>query len=285
MPMNFGDFTVYPIEEGVFRLDGGQIFGIVPRALWQHLHEPDDMNRIVMGIHPLLVKTPDRLILLDTGIGENFNEKFREIYQIRKKPGLRDAIRNAGFSPEEIDTVINTHLHFDHAGGNTIQDQEGVFQSAFPHAHYYVSEKELYAAGHLNERTRGSYRENHYRPLEKAGRIRPVKGELEILPGVVIFPTPGHTAGHQSVRLESGGATFIFTGDFIPMSAHLSPAYIAGIDLYPLETLKGKKKFLEKAARDRWILYLYHDPRVKAGYVKKKNGAFALERIEIRAGG
>jgi glyoxylase-like metal-dependent hydrolase (beta-lactamase superfamily II) len=281
MRFSFGDMTVFPLEEGVFRLDGGQIFGIVPRVLWEKSHAPDPMNRIVMGIHPLLVKTPDRLILLETGIGENFQEKFRDMYQIIKKPGLRASIRRAGFSPDEIDTVINTHLHFDHAGGNTIQEEGGRYRSAFPRADYYISEIELAAAKQVNERTKGSYRERHFLPLEREGRIRPVRGEIEIAPGVVIFPNPGHTAGHQGIRLSSGGTTFVFPGDGIPMEIHLAPAYIAGMDLFPLETLKSKKQLLEEASDKGWILCFYHDPRIKFGTIEKTEGKYKLRKLDL----
>lgn len=263
-----GRFRLHALEAGLQRLDGGAMFGVVPKPLWEKRIPADERNRIPLALRCLLVETPDALVLIDNGVGNKEDEKFRGIYGIENEgtpTRLEDAIRDAGFSPDDVDIVIDTHLHFDHAGGNTFRDDEGEVRVAFPRARYIVRRGEWEYAHSRNERIRASYLPHNFEPVERAGRLELIDGEPEIVPGVTLLHTPGHTPHHQSVLLRSEGETACFLADVIPTSAHLPLPWIMGYDVEPLVTLESKRTILERARREEWLLIFEHDPTVAWG--------------------
>ena len=262
--MKFGEFEIQALSDGTLALDGGQMFGVVPKPLWEKRIPADARNRIPLGLRCLLVEHDDGPVLIDTGIGNKENEKFKSIYGVANEGAhgrtqLEDALAVVGVAPDEVRWVINTHLHFDHAGGNTFQ-ADGEVRLAFPNATYVVQRKELAFADSPNERIRASYLAHNIVPVSAANRWRLVEGEAEILPGISTLPTPGHVPWHQSIVLRSGGETACFVGDLIPTAAHLPLPWIMGYDLEPLVTLESKRTFLRRAAAEDWTLVLEHEP-------------------------
>lgn len=263
-----GDFRIHALEAGLQHLDGGAMFGVVPKVLWERRIPADERNRIPLGLRCLLVETPDTLVLIDTGIGNKEDAKFMEIYGVENEGSptrLEDAIRDAGFSPDDIEYVIDTHLHFDHAGGNTHHDPEGVVRLSFPRARYIVQRREFEFAHSGNERVRASYLPDNFDPVEEAGHFDFVDGETEIVPGISVFLTPGHIPYHQSVLLTSGGETGVFLADLVPTVAHLPLPWIMGYDLEPLTTLESKREVLRRAREEDWLLIFQHDPAIPWG--------------------
>ncbi|HXI21560.1 MAG TPA: MBL fold metallo-hydrolase [Gemmatimonadales bacterium] len=285
-----GSLHCHLLEGGRLRLDGGAMFGVVPKPLWSRKAEPDDRNRIQLAMRCLLIEHPDGLVLVDTALGDKEDEKFRDIYAVENegRPGptrLEDAIREAGFAPGDVRWVINTHLHFDHAGGNTVVGPGGSAPIvAFPNATYVVQRKELEFARHTNERTRASYMAPNFEPVAAAGKWRLLDGESEILPGIHARLTPGHVPWHQSLVLRSGGETAVFLGDVAPTSAHLPLAYIMGYDLEPLRTLEAKRTLLADAVRDGWWLIFEHDPDVAMGRAVVDGKGTGLAEVRGRPG-
>ncbi|HEY7029161.1 MAG TPA: MBL fold metallo-hydrolase [Gemmatimonadales bacterium] len=271
------------------------MFGVVPKPLWSRKIPADERNRIPLTMRCLLIEHPDGLVLLDTALGDKEDDKFIDIYGVENagNPGptqLEDALRAAGHEPQDVRWVINTHLHFDHAGGNTIRAVRtnrgvGVDQAdgasgsssappaltaapavlAFPNATYIVQKNELEFARHTNERTRASYLPHNFEPVAKAGRWKLIEGDVELLPGISTRLTPGHVPWHQSIVLSSGGETAIYLGDLIPTSAHLPLAYIMGYDLEPLRTLESKRTLFREALAGGWLFIFEHDSAVAMG--------------------
>jgi glyoxylase-like metal-dependent hydrolase (beta-lactamase superfamily II) len=272
-PLNVGSLRCHLLEGGSQWLDGGAMFGVVPKPLWSKRVQPDERNRIPLGMRCLLIEHPDGLVLIDTALGDKEEQKFLDIYGVENQgdPGptrLEDAIRAAGHAPGDVKVVINTHLHFDHAGGNTLRDPGApAVRLAFPNATYMVQKNELEFARHTNERTRASYLPPNYEPVATAGKWRLIEGDGEILPGISARLTPGHVPWHQSIVLTSGGETAVFLGDVIPTSAHLPLAYIMGYDLEPLRTLESKRALLHEAVKGGWTFIFEHDPAVATGRV------------------
>ncbi|HIE65978.1 MAG TPA: MBL fold metallo-hydrolase [Nitrospiria bacterium] len=278
--MKLGQFEIYPITDGVLRLDGGAMFGIVPKVLWEKHHSPDDLNRIKLELGSLLIKAHGFNILVDTGIGNKGDEKFNQMYGVERQPSLEESLSQFNLLPGDIDLVINTHFHFDHAGGNTRRDDRGEVHPTFPKAAYFIQKGEWEFANKPNERTRGSYLLDNYEVLPKAGRLNLLEGDSEILKGISVIRTPGHTPHHQSIFIESNGKKAVFLGDLIPTASHIPLPYIMGYDLFPLTTLETKRKLLEQAAEEQWLLIFQHDPKVRMGYVKKVKGRFLLEEVK-----
>jgi len=281
---SIGDVHAWILSDGLFRLDGGAMFGVVPRVLWEKKNPPDAANRIIMGLNILLVDCGGELVLIDTGLGSKHDEKFREMFSIDQGLSLDTSLAEAGFSREDITMVINTHLHFDHAGGNTIIDRTGKLIPAFPSATYVVQEGEWEDARNANERNRRSYIEDDFVPLEEAGVLRLVTGETELTEGLRVIPTPGHTSHHQSVLISSQGEAAFYPGDLVPMSAHVPYPYIMGYDLYPMETLRVKKEILPRAFDEGWLLILEHDPVVRLGKLEEGRGGFVARRQQPGGG-
>lgn len=278
--MKLGKFELYSLSDGFFRLDGGAMFGIIPRPLWEKENPPDDKNRILLSLRPLLVKTGKENILIDTGIGDKEDAGFRSIYDIHKKSTLIGSLLSLGLRPGDIDVVINTHLHFDHAGSNTVKNSGGKLSPTFPRARYIVQKGELEDALHPNERTKASYLPWNFEPLMEARQLETIDGEVELLSGITAMVTGGHTRSHQSVKIESEGKVAIYLGDFIPTLSHLKNPYIMGYDLYPLETLKKKKRFLPQACQQGWLLVFEHDPLVSWGYLTEKEQKLLLRPVK-----
>jgi glyoxylase-like metal-dependent hydrolase (beta-lactamase superfamily II) len=275
-PFQLGAFRCHLLEGGRQRLDGGAMFGVVPRTLWSRRVPPDDRNRIPLAMRCLLIEHPDGLVLVDTALGNKEDAKFHDIYGVENAglegaTALEDALGAAGFLPREVRWVINTHLHFDHAGGNTTLDPEleddprRHVRPTFPNATYVVQRNELEFARHTNERTRASYLPHNFEPIAAADRWKLLEGEGEVLPGVSVRLTPGHVPWHQSVVLSSQGETAVFLGDVIPTSSHLPLPWIMGYDLEPLRTLEAKRALLRDAVAGNWWLLFEHDPAVAAG--------------------
>ncbi len=273
-----GALRCHALEAGRQRLDGGAMFGVVPKPLWEKRIAPDDRNRIPLAMRCLLVEHPDGLVLVDTGLGNKEDQKFHDIYGIanagRQGPTqLEDAILEAGHRPADVACVINTHLHFDHAGGNTVRvsgaAEEDPPALAFPHATYVVQRGELEFARHTNERTRASYLPANFEPVDRAGRWRLLEGDGEILPGISARLTPGHVPWHQSILLESEGEALLYLADVMPTSAHLPMPWIMGYDLEPMRTLESKRALLQEAAERDWRLFFEHDASVVMGRLER----------------
>lgn len=276
--MIFGDFSIELLSDGSFWLDGGAMFGVVPKVFWNKLTPADEANRIELGLNCLLIKTEDNNILVDTGVGEKIDEKFGEIYKVDKSKDLIRSLEDAGLSPENIDYVINTHLHFDHAGGNTRVKGENIVPS-FPDAEHVIQRGEWEDALNPNERTQASYLKDNLLPIQEAGLLQLVDGDTEILPGIKVIVTRGHTKNHQSVLIESQGKRALYLGDLIPTTAHIKVPYVMGYDLYPLQTIETKKEILDKAVQEQWLLIFEHDPKIGMGYLEKREGKFKLRPI------
>jgi len=266
--LTLGRMKVHALEAGIQWLDGGAMFGVVPRPLWEKRIPPDARHRIPLALRCLLVETPNALVLVDTGIGPKESEKFKDIYGVDNAGDptrLEDAIRFVGFDPRDVDLVVSTHLHFDHAGGNVHLSPDGALVPAFPRARFIIQKGELDFAGSPSERVRASYMGKNYAPLVEAGLVDQVDGPTALVQGIQLLPTPGHTPFHQSVVLESEGEKAIFLADLCPTSAHLPLPWIMGYDLEPLVTLETKKIVWEKVREEGWILIFQHDSVVPWG--------------------
>lgn len=263
-----GALRVHALEAGLQWLDGGAMFGVVPKPLWQKRIPPDERNRIPLALRCLLVEAPEALVLVDSGIGNKEDERFTDLYGVSNAGDptrLEDAIRAAGFFPSDVDIVLDTHLHFDHAGGNTRRDPDGAVLPSFPRARYVVQKGELDFAHSGNERVRASYLAHNFDPVTQAGLWDLVEGATVVTRGVRVLPTPGHTPHHQSVLIESEGRTACFLADVCPTSAHLPLPWIMGYDLEPLVTLESKRELWARAREEDWLLVFEHDPEVPWG--------------------
>ena len=276
--MTFGDFELIPQSDGFFRLDGGAMFGVVPKPLWQKRTEPDERNRIRLGLRPLLVRTGKHTVLIDAGIGGKMSPKDADIYGIDRAVDLVASLASSGLTPADVDVVIATHLHFDHAGGFTLNN-DGAIQPAFPNATYYIRRPEWEDATHPHERNRASYLSENFVPLRDAGVVTFTDDDREILPGISVQRTGGHTMYHQLVRIESGGRTGVFVADLIPTTAHVDEPWIMGYDLYPMDTLAFKKQFIREAIDREYVIFFEHDPAIPAGIIRERQGRKFVEPV------
>jgi glyoxylase-like metal-dependent hydrolase (beta-lactamase superfamily II) len=276
--VKFGAFELIPLFDGFFRLDGGAMFGVVPKPLWQRRAPADDRNRILLGIRPLLVRG-ERTMIIDAGIGGKMDAKSAEIYGIDRTRDLEQSLREAGVAVTEIDIVLASHLHFDHAGGFTRADGQGGFVPSFPNARYVARTAEWEDATHPHERNRASYLQENFVPLAEAGVLDLVPGDAPVMPGVRVVRTGGHTMHHQIVMIESGGRTAVFAADLIPTTAHVDEPWIMGYDLYPMDTLAFKRGFVREAIDREYLIFFEHDPDVSAGYIREENGRKRVERV------
>jgi methylmalonyl-CoA epimerase len=266
-----GDLELISLHDGFFKLDGGSMFGVVPKPLWSAKAPPDERNRIRLAMRPLVVRG-EQTMIIDAGIGDKEDAKFRDIYGVDRAMHLDRSLANAGLSREDIDIVLATHLHFDHAGGFTMRDASGRIRPRFPRARYIVRRGEWDDATHPHERNRASYRADNYVPLAEAGVLDLVDDDRTIMPGVRVRRTGGHNMHHQMIWMESAGRRAAFVGDLIPTTAHLPDAWIMGFDLYPMDTLAAKKAFVREALERRDLVYFEHDPVVAAGYMTEERG-------------
>ncbi|HYB60708.1 MAG TPA: MBL fold metallo-hydrolase [Methylomirabilota bacterium] len=282
--MRLGDIEFTMLRDGDIWLDGGAMFGVVPKPLWERYCPADSRNRIQLALNCLLIHAADKWILVETGAGDKWDAKNANIFNISWPPRLPDQLASAGADPERIDFVVNTHLHFDHCGWNT-RVTNGKIVPMFPNARYVVQKGELEHAKKPTERERASYRSVNFRPVEETGQWQLLEGDTEIVPGVEVIRVPGHTADMQCVRLSSGGKSAFFFADLVPMVAHLSYPWIMGFDLYPLTTLENKKKWIPKVAREGMLALFCHDPHTPAGYLRERDGRFILEAVQLTEGG
>lgn len=275
--MNFGSLEIFIVSDGFFRLDGGAMFGVVPKPLWERRTAADERNRITLGLNCLLVRAAGKTLVVETGTGEKFDAKHEDIYGVDHSITLLDSLREAGVAPEDVDIVINTHLHFDHCGWNTRRGKDGKPVPTFPRARYYVQRGELEHARQPTERDRASYWPENFEPMAASEQWTLVEGDTEIVPGVELVRFPGHTRDMQGVRLTSGGQTAVFFADLVPTTAHLPYPWIMGYDLYPLTTLEQKKHWLPLAAKNGWLCLFAHDPQVPAAYLREREGKLIAE--------
>jgi glyoxylase-like metal-dependent hydrolase (beta-lactamase superfamily II) len=272
-----GRLRCHALEAGLQHLDGGAMFGVVPKPLWERRIPADARNRIPLALRCLLVEHDDGLVLIDTGLGNKENEKFRDIYGVENagangRTRLEDALAGLGHTPEDIRWVINTHLHFDHAGGNTWCTPGGDVQVTFPRARYVVQAGDLDFARRRNERTAASYLPHNFDPV----RFTLISGEQDVLPGIRCVPTPGHVPYHQSVLVQHGGETACFLADLVPTSAHLPLPWIMGYDVEPLVTLESRRRLYARAEGEGWRLVFEHDASVVMGRLVKQDKGFGL---------
>ena len=275
--MKFGDFELKIVNGGNFRLDGGAMHGVVPKTIWSKLVSCDDQNRCSYATNCLLVEGRGRRVLIETGNGDKFSAKERDIYGIDHDRSIAKNLVELGVPPASIDFVLMTHLHFDHAGGTTAQNGDSV-RPIFTRARHVIQQQELDDALHPHERNRASYLAENFAPLLDAGLVDAVQGECEIAPGISVLPTPGHTRGHQSVLLDDGqGGRLLFLGDVVPTAHHCRLPFIMAYDLDVVGTLETKRALFARALAERWLLVFGHDVETKAGYLQlDKKGQYEI---------
>jgi glyoxylase-like metal-dependent hydrolase (beta-lactamase superfamily II) len=277
--MKLGDLEFHILSDGHVYLDGGAMFGVIPKPLWEKKAAPDARNRIKLGMNCLLVFAGHKRILIETGAGDKWTPKLRDIYNL-DGPRLLDQLLHYGLHPQDIDVVINTHLHFDHCGGNTRIERDKVL-ATFPHARYIVQRGEFEHALNPTERDRASYFDDNYVPLQQAGKLSLLEADRAIAPGVELIRVPGHTANMQCIKLSGGGKTAFAFADLVPTAAHLPLPWIMGYDLYPMTTLENKKKWIPEVVREGWIALFGHDPAVPAAYLRERDGKWDVEPVNI----
>jgi len=264
--LTLGDIEFIILSDGTYRLDGGAMFGVVPKTLWEKRIQADERNRIRLGLNSLLIRDGKRRVLVETGIGPKLNEKSREIHQNQML--LLESFKQAGISPDEIDIVINTHLHFDHCGWNTHYDNDGKPIPTFPNAVYYAQQGELDHAHEQHERDRVSYLTDNYDPLVDSGQMRLLHGNAEIAPGISVEVYAGHTRDLQAVNIRAGDKTVCYISDLIPTSHHTDPTWVMGYDLYPLDSINNRHRFYKRAIPEKWLVVFTHDHEVPWAYVE-----------------
>jgi glyoxylase-like metal-dependent hydrolase (beta-lactamase superfamily II) len=271
-----GDVRVTLLHDGTIALDGGALFGVVPRVVWEKRDPPDDRNRVTLGLNVALIESGGKRVLVDTGMGERWSEKEVRMYRIERSTTLLGGLRAGGLGPEDIDFVVNTHLHFDHAGGNT-RLEGGRVVPTFPRARYVVQRGEWEDARHPHERSRASYRADDFLPVAEAGQLDLIDGETEVAPGVRAVRVGGHTTHHQMVVVERGGETLVVPTDLLPTASHLPLPFVMAYDLFPVATLEAKRTLLEKAVEGHWRILFYHDSRTPLGRVRREGDGYTLE--------
>lgn len=277
--MKLGTFELHLLSDGTFRLDGGSMFGVVPKALWQKTNPSDDQNRILMGLNALFVRTDEKNILIETGIGNRLDQKSKGIFGVEQTKTLMDRLNALGVKPEDMDMVICSHLHFDHVGWNTLEEG-GTFIPTFPKATYVVQRSEWEAAVHPNIRTEMNYSVEHFQPLQEHGVLRLVEDGEQVTDGVQVIHTGGHTDGHQVIKIESEGKTALFLADLVPLISHIRIPYVMSYDLYPMQTIQAKERILKQALEEEWLLIFVHSPTVGMGYLRDKEGKRTVETVE-----
>ncbi len=279
--MQFGDYRVEVLPDAEFRLDGGAMFGVVPRALWSRYLAPDEENRVRLNMNCLYVEAGGQRVLVETGIGDKWTPKQTATYGIAREAGLPERLSAlTGCAPEDVTVVVNTHLHFDHAGGNTTLDAEGRPVPAFPNARYLVSREEFEHAESPHERDRASYLPENWRPVKDAGQLELMPAEYEVVPGLSMETIAGHSHTMQCLRLRRGGLTLFGFADLIPTRAHVPLAWVMGYDLYPVETLEAKRRLLPQAAREGWLCLFYHDPVAPLARIVEEDGRARAEAAD-----
>jgi glyoxylase-like metal-dependent hydrolase (beta-lactamase superfamily II) len=271
-----GDFELTAISDGDYYGDGGAFFGVVPKVLWQRKVPADDRNRIRVGLNSVLVRTGKQNVLIETGIGNKLPEKQKKIWESGEK--LLENLHAAGLAPEDIDIVINSHLHFDHCGWNTIY-KNGAAVATFPKAKYYAPEGEWKHGSLQLERDRVSYISDNYDPLIRSGQMQLITGEAEIAPGISVAPWPGHTRHMQAIFLRSGGKTACYISDLIPTTWHLDVTWVMAYDLFPLEAIENRKRYYQAALDEDWLTLFTHDPEVPWAHLTLSDGKITVRSM------
>jgi len=261
-----GPYSLHAVETGRFGLDGGAMFGIVPKPLWSKRIEPDAQNRIPLSMRCLLLVGDDRVILVDTGIGDTFEgTEYQDIYAVDHNTAtLEGSLRDHGVAPSDVTDVILTHLHFDHCGGSTKQTDAGP-EVTFPNATYHVQERHWDWATDPNPKEKGSFLADTFAPIEEAGQLHLVDGEGALLPHIDVSLVYGHTEAQQIVKVHDDATTLVYVADLLPTTHHLPPAWTMAYDVRPLQTIDEKGDFVERAERSEWKLFFEHDPEVAIG--------------------
>lgn len=276
-----GDFELISLSDGVYHLDGGSYFGVVPKTLWSRKLPADDKNLVPSGLNSVLVRTGEKNILIETGIGNKLSEKMAQIYG--QPAGLLESLHAAGLAPEDIDIVIDSHLHFDHCGWNTVR-RNGSIAATFPRAKYYAQEGEWKHA-HENQRDGVSYFTENYDPLVESGQMQLLRGNAEIAPGISVEIYPGHTRDLQAIMVRSGGRTACYISDLIPTSNHLDLNWVMAYDLYPVESIESRKRFYARSIPERWLVMFTHDHEIPWGYLEKDERGKAVIQPDLKATG
>ncbi len=268
--LRLGDFQIFPFVEGRFHLDGGAMFGIVPRIMWEKLIPPNDKNLVPLDCNLLLIKTKGKNVLIDSGLGDVLTDRERKIYAAYNPSNLEVGLLGLGVKPEEVDLIILSHLHADHACG-TIKTENGQEALRFKKARVILQKSELEDAINPDERTAAGYLMNHLSALEKHKVLELVEGEVEVIPGIKVVKTGGHTEGHQGVEIFANGEKLIYYADIVPTSHHLKPHYVAGLDLYPRQTMQVKKRIIPEAIEQGWFVAFDHDLKIKIAKLRKNS--------------
>jgi glyoxylase-like metal-dependent hydrolase (beta-lactamase superfamily II) len=271
-----GSFQLHSVSDGTLSLDGGAMFGVVPRPLWSRHFTPDSENRITLALRCLLIVSGTRRILVDDGAGTRWDEKRLTMYGIdQRTSSVHSELQRLGYPPQDVTDVILTHLHFDHAGGTTQPDG----RLTFPNATYHLQRRHWDWAHAPSDKDRGSFRKDDFEALRGSNRLHLIDGETELFDGVHLFTSEGHTVGLQLVRVSADEKSWVFCGDLIPTTAHLKPAWVAAYDLQPLLVIQEKQRLLAQAVREHWVLFLEHDPNVAACTVKDRAGELVVETV------
>ncbi len=276
--MKLGQFDLHLISDGHFRLDGGAMFGVIPKALWNRTTDCDEQNRVRLALNCLLIRTGEYNLLVDTGCGHKYTAKQMRIYGIEHPPDILSQLAGRGLEPADIDIVINTHLHFDHCGGNTLVRADEVIPT-FPEATYMVRRQEFEDASHPNERTAVTYLKHNWESIRTEGRLELVEEDTEIVPGVTVVATAGHTLGHQSVRVESDGRILFCIADLCPTQAHLPLPWIMAFDEYPMKTLASRRRIYRQAVDENWDVLFGHDSAHPLGNLIEEEGRYKVRPL------
>lgn len=282
--MRLGKVELHIVSDGLFRIDGGGHFGLVPKVLWEKIVEPDELNRIPVALNCLLIESEGKRILVDTGFGDKLSAKERDIFDIAGRERLLSHLRRLGVAPEDVDIVVNTHLHSDHCGGNTLL-RDGEVVPTFPRAEYWIQRLEWADALFPNERTRATYLAHNFVPLERHGRVRLLYGDTRVTSEVRCVVTRGHTRAHQSVIIESEGEFAIYLGDLAPWAVNMERlAWVAAYDVEPLETIETKRRIRDWALEKNALLIFGHDPRIRMGYLREEGGKYKVIEVPNEKG-
>lgn len=275
--MRIGKYKLSMVVSGFFSLDGGAMFGIIPKVLWQKTNPPDEANRVRLATRHLLLESDSKKIIIDTGMGDKWDEKLKNIYAVVEKFSMNSALNEKGLKAEDITDVILTHLHFDHTGGSTIQNN-GKLEPAFPNAKYYVQKQNFDWAIKPSDRDKGSYIKENFQPLFEAGVLNFISCDQKFDDEIEFYVINGHTFGQQMVKISDGNNTFLFCSDLMPFVSHIPLPYIMGYDLQPLITLEEKKKYLKLALDENWKLFFGHDPDFAFATVKKFGEGYIVDK-------
>jgi glyoxylase-like metal-dependent hydrolase (beta-lactamase superfamily II) len=280
--MLLGDAELTIVSDGTFWLDGGAHFGIVPRVLWEPLITPDEKHRVPMGLNCLLIQSKGKHILVDTGLGSKLSPKRMDVVTLQREKGLVGRLEELGIGAEDVDIVINTHLHADHCGGNTTFNAHGEPVPTFPRAEYWIQRLEWADARYPNERTRATYLPENLMPLEERGQLRLLSGDTPVTDEVRCVVTSGHTRAHQSVVIHSEGRTAIYLGDLAPWKENIERlAWTPAGDVEPLENIETKRAIQQWILNEEMLLIFEHDPRITAGYLRQRADRFEVEPVDL----